>query len=142
MLQGHIAQSLAPPGPLRIEITSIDSGPVLGKARKVVARVWEPTGDLTWVWRTIDAAAVSAGFARDGDRFLPHVTLGRIQPPQRITTVELQSAVFAVEFPAAFATSEIALIRSEVTPHGSAHSRVGVIRLPEGSRPALPSADW
>ena len=141
-LGAHITRSLTPPGPLQIEISPIAPDPQRRKTRRIVARIWEPTGDLTWVWRTIDVAARAAGFGPDCERCAPHITLGRVQPPQRITLVEIDAALLHAQLPGAFATSEIALIRSDVSPHGSKHSRVGLIRLPTGPRPTIPSVNW
>jgi 2'-5' RNA ligase len=142
VLGAHIMRSLTPPAPLQIQISSIKPDPLRGKTRRIVARIWEPIGDLTWVWRTIDVAARAAGFAPDGERFSPHITLGRVQPAQRIRAADLETGLFEAQLSLAFAASEIALIRSDVSPHGAEHSRAGVIRLPTGPRPTIPSVNW
>ena len=59
-----------------------------------VTRGGERLSDLAAI---AEDAARSAGFAAEGRRFTPHLTLSRIDPPQNITALLAQNHRYAIE---------------------------------------------
>ncbi|HJQ25005.1 MAG TPA: RNA 2',3'-cyclic phosphodiesterase [Blastocatellia bacterium] len=76
----------------------------------------------------VEAELEREGFAREGRRFAPHLTIARVRDPFKAqATVEaLQAAGFAAE---TFRATEVVVMRSELHPSGSIYTPQAVVPL-------------
>ncbi len=77
---------------------------------------------LNRLQRDIDVRLAGCGFDIEARPFRPHLTLGRLKAPQTLSGLEdfvAQGAEFAA---GSFVTSELVLMKSELTPQGAVHT--------------------
>ena len=77
--------------------------------------------ELRRLHANVEAELEREGFAREGRRFAPHLTIARVRDPfkSRATVEGLQAAGFAAE---SFRAAEVIVMRSELHPAGSIYT--------------------
>ena len=78
-------------------------------------------------FNAVESACLSAGFKRDERPFHPHITLGRVKgniPESLITKIE--NTTFE---PLQFLCTELLIMKSDLSPSGSAYSQLSSIPL-------------
>lgn len=123
------------PPPLALTLADIVPMPARRGGRPIAVSVWEGTGDLNWVRTTCDDVARSAGAGQETERFVPHIALGHVRPPQRVTARELVDYLDGRWTEMEFKATSITLVRSQLSPNGSNYSAVGRLKLPAVGRP-------
>ncbi len=93
------------------------------KMPRVVTLSMDQSGTLSAVYDFIQESTEKTGIGRDKRSFLPHITIGRVKSSFRIG--EELRPVETIES----TISEIALIRSELTPRGSVYRTMEVCSL-------------
>ncbi|MCW2849228.1 MAG: thpR [Marmoricola sp.] len=137
----RLAAAAAKRHPVEARITGGGAFPDPAGARVLFAGLSTDAEELTRMATGARNAVSTAGVEVDGQRFRPHVTLGRMNRPMELTSwVRLLDAY---EGPA-WSIDELALVASHLGegPRGRArHELVGTFSLgPAGSGPAPPAA--
>lgn len=98
------------------------------KARVLWIGLTDLPDPLRRLHANIEAELASEGFAREGKRFAPHLTIGRVRDPLKAvrTVAELMAAGFDAE---TFHAAEVIVMQSELNPAGSIYTPQAVIRL-------------
>ena len=100
---------------------------LLGK-RVVSIAVGSDSNTVFTLEVAIDTECEKLGFAREGRRFHPHLTLGRIRRPE--ATHELAKHFLQTQIePLSFEVREIVLYESELGPGGSVYRKVDTFKL-------------
>lgn len=83
----------------------------------------EPSDPLTQLQERVVQAARLAGCSPEARRYLPHVTLGRFPPPDRVSAMRLERAVIdGAGFSAGpWEVQDFALWQSRLGPKGARH---------------------
>jgi len=128
-IESHLSTRLFPP-PLDIEIPSLMLIPPRGRTRVIAAEVREPTGGLTCMYRTLDDIGAKAGIPAEPERFLPHVTLGRLRPPRRVRQSELDEYASDLWESLKFKADKVELIHSTLSSSGPSYKILRIVTLP------------
>jgi len=121
--------------PFQIQIGGPGVFPNLRRPQVLWVAVEGEVEQLITLYRGIDQALISLGFAPESRPFTPHLTLGRLRerasPQERKRIGEL---MMATEFESAPAMEvrEISLMKSRLTPQGAIYSRIASIELKGG----------
>jgi RNA 2',3'-cyclic 3'-phosphodiesterase len=109
--------------PFDLNIRGTGSLPPKGPPRVLWLGVSDPSGRFAELHRQAEDECARSGFARERKPFHPHLTVARLRSPagaRRLATLHQ-----GMEFEApAFTVTEIVLMRSELLPHGSRHTKL------------------
>ncbi|GAC1411998.1 MAG: hypothetical protein NVSMB53_08640 [Gemmatimonadaceae bacterium] len=83
--------------PFRIRFGELGAFPNTGRARVLWLGVPQGGEQLTALAAIAEAAARAAGFAPEGRRFTPHLTLSRLDPPQSVAALVANGHDLGVE---------------------------------------------
>ncbi len=109
--------------PFELKLRGTGAFPPSGLARVLWLGVVDPTGRLAELQKQVEDECAAAGFAREGKRFHPHLTIARLRRPEGARA--LAAAHKEMKFEAeAFNVSEIVLIKSELLPQGSRYTKL------------------
>ena len=129
------------PGPLTLKAAGVSAFGSLRRARIVWAGFVEEgvtegePGPLFRLQREVEAAARELGLPPETRPFVPHVTLGRLRAPSRLSAGDLDAAVPRApdaSWPSAFTVREFGLFASFLGPGGAVYERLG--RFPLAGR--------
>jgi 2'-5' RNA ligase len=101
--------------------------PPRGAARVLVVDLVGDVERLVELAAEIDDRCHAVGVPREGRKYRPHVTLGRMRPPRRV-----ERELFAAATPKAsgsFRIAEFVLMHSALSPKGSRYTRVASFPL-------------
>jgi 2'-5' RNA ligase len=112
------ASSVAP-----FTLTIADAGafPTHGPARVLWLGLRDSSGSLTRLQQSLEDECAAAGFKREGRSFHPHLTLARLRQPTGARTLAAQHQELGFQA-MELNVSKIALLRSELGPHGSRYT--------------------
>lgn len=96
--------------------------PPRGPARVLFASVLEGAEDLVAVQEAVERALAPLAFPREGRRFTPHLTLGRIRSPRNAAALREAAAALGADRLASFMVEAIDLMRSQLDPRGSIYT--------------------
>jgi 2'-5' RNA ligase len=104
--------------PFEIQFEQIGCFPNLSKARVIYWEVTESSGQLRQLNAMIETQLFSLGFAKERQRFKPHLTLGRIreQTQSPLLMIEIAALPLPVQI------KEMHLMKSELSPAGSRYT--------------------
>ncbi|MBN1152271.1 MAG: RNA 2',3'-cyclic phosphodiesterase [Dehalococcoidia bacterium] len=120
--------------PMNLKVGGLGAFPSSRAPRIVWAGLQGDVAPLVALARTIDEALYRIGYAREARAFAPHLTLARVRQEATQRTLSALSRAIIHTSPAvqsAFATSSIAVMRSQLTSTGAVYSRIA--GLPLGS---------
>lgn len=126
------------PGPLTLKASGVSAFGSLRRARIVwVGFVEEgvPEGEperLLRLQREVEAVARELGLPPETRPFVPHVTLGRLRAPSRLSAGDLRAAVPGTPdtaWSSAFTVREFGLFASSLGPGGAVYERLGSFPL-------------
>jgi 2'-5' RNA ligase len=125
------------PSPCSIALVGLTRIPEHGRARVIAARVTCATANLNEIHQGVVNACGKAETAvggseaarREQERFLPHVTLGRVRPPVWIRDGELDSVIEGAWPPMGFVVPSVALIQSVLSSAGPSYRRIAEMGL-------------
>lgn len=112
-----------------LKVAGAGAFPNLKNPRVLWIGVEDVSGNLARLQSELEDRLEFVGIPREGRRFQPHLTIGRIRSPRRIR--ELADRVNALkvlpfgEFP----LEEIILFRSDLKPEGAVHAQIFKSRL-------------
>jgi 2'-5' RNA ligase len=123
------------PPPLSLTLLEPIPMPAHRGGRPVAVSVWEGTGDLNWIHTICHDAARAIAVGDEEKPFVPHVTLARVRPIQRVTSLEIDKYVDGRWAEMNFIADSITLFRSDLSPGGSSYHPLGRLTLPAVGRP-------
>jgi len=89
----------------------------------------DPSPQLDDLFAEIDATLSEAGFEKEGRKFSPHLTIGRVRDRRDIDPVIRELATYKDVFFGTIEVREILLMKSVLKPSGAEYSRAAVIAL-------------
>ena len=122
-----------PPGPLTLKAAEVSAFGSLRRARIVWVGLAEPAvpegapGRLPRLQAEVEAVARELGLPPETRPFVPHVTLGRLRAPARLSAGDLAAAVPRAPdaaWSAAFPVTELGLFASSLRPAGAVYERL------------------
>lgn len=129
------------PGPLTLRASEISAFGSLRRARIVWAGLAEEgvsenaPGGLVSLYRVVEAVARDLGLPPETRPFVPHVTLGRLRVPSRLSAQDLSAARPRppdAAWSAAFTVKEFGLFASFLGSGGAVYERLDRFPLAEG----------
>jgi 2'-5' RNA ligase len=119
--------------PFDLTVEEPGAFPPHGQPRVLWLGIVDASGSLALMQRELETECAAVGFARESRPFKPHLTLARLRSPQGAR--ELAAAHRATPFePQRFKVSELALMRSELSPRGSRYTPLSRHALGGGAR--------
>lgn len=117
--------------PFRIEVEGAGAFPPRGAPRVLWLGVNDLEGRLAELHARIESEFAAAGFPKESRPFRPHLTLARLRKPAGATA--LAAAHKERPFKTAdISVSELAVIRSELSPRGSRYTAISRHPLNQG----------
>lgn len=136
-LQAMLAQAAGTVEPFSLQMGGLGAFPNPQRPRVVWAGVRGDLESLRKLQRAVEAGSQALGFQPDKRGFNPHLTLGRVNQPQRPADQMALSRMMAqARVPAGgdFRLERLRLYRSELTPGGAVYTPI--FTAPLGSRNA------
>jgi 2'-5' RNA ligase len=114
--------------PFKIEVSGAGCFPSSHRPRVLWVGIARLSDDLKRLHAGIEKNLARCGFARDDNKFSPHLTIGRVRSPKNASQVaeRLIAGGFEAE---SFTTREVIVMRSELSAGGSIYTPQAVIRL-------------
>jgi len=119
---GEAARSVQP---FEMEVAGVSGFPPRGVPRVIHVGVAEPTGALAALHESVEAAlADGLGVAREARRYVPHITLGRVQRRRLCPPLDaMRHEAGPPDFGTVTVTSFV-LMESDLRPTGAVHTVV------------------
>jgi 2'-5' RNA ligase len=115
------SRAVAGLAPFSVHVEHTRVFPEHGKPRVLWIGINDLSGKLVELHSRLEDEAAQAGFAREGRRFQPHLTLARLRQPRDART--LADAHQQIKFDSvSIAVSELLVIRSELSNEGSKYT--------------------
>src|SRR5438552_1072763 len=111
---------------LTISVAKLGALPPHGRAKVLMADLAGQADELAKLFDSIEGACEPLGFAREQRRFHPHITLGRLRMPRRVSH-EIEAVKLKPSEP--FEVREFLLMQSHLTSKGSEYQRVTSVGL-------------
>jgi len=90
----------------------------------------DPSGKLSALQESFDAACAAAGFPKDERPYRPHLTIARIRKPEGAR--RLADAHLNTNFPlVAITLNELIVFRSELSSQGSKYTAISRHQIPD-----------
>jgi 2'-5' RNA ligase len=105
----------------QLSIRGTGAFPPSGNPRVLWLGVLDSSGRLQELHRRLEQECERAGFAREGKRFHPHLTIARLRSPDGARSIASLHKSNEFESPA-FPVNEIILMKSDLGPHGSRYT--------------------
>jgi 2'-5' RNA ligase len=86
--------------------------------------------ELVRLHDSLEAEMHSLGFEREGRRFAPHLTIGRLRSPRNGAALVQKLIEIGFE-PESYVANDLIVMRSELKPTGSIYTPISVVRLQE-----------
>jgi len=115
-------------GPLEITIAGAGCFPSARSLRVLWIGLREVPDDLKRLYEAIEDEMAGCGFEREGRRFAPHLTIGRMRSQHNARPLAERLLLTGFE-PESFKASEIAVMRSDLKPTGSIYTPLAVVPL-------------
>jgi RNA 2',3'-cyclic 3'-phosphodiesterase len=119
--------------PAEIEVGGLGGFPSAASARVIWVGAREETGTLDRVYNVLDKGADKCGFAREGRKYRPHITVGRARKKPAALPVDLLETIFA-SGTITMDADEIVLYESILNTTGAEYRVIQRVRA--GSQPA------
>ncbi len=132
-LQGSLAGAAKASAPVRLAIAGVGAFPNLRRPRVVWIGV-EPDPKLELLQHDVETACADLGYKMDGRPFRPHITLGRLQAPERTQLRALARAAGRVDFTRTVEATTLDLMLSEPGRDGSRYTALAALPLSGGGR--------
>ena len=117
--------------PFELALGDVGAFPSLGRARTLFVGVGGDTKTLAELRDGMEAELSKVGFRRDGRRFSPHITVGRIR--DRVSRSDGRAVVRAAQSVdyarAAFRVGAVRLFQSTLTPDGAVYEPLATVQL-------------
>lgn len=114
--------------PFDIVLNSIGSFPDLGSPKIIwIGSLREENAPLSACFAVVDEYCAAAGFKKEERPFLPHITLGRVKG--KISEVLIKKIETITFEPLQFLCTELLIMKSDLSPSGSAYSQQFIIPL-------------
>lgn len=116
--------------PFELVLHGTGAFPPSGSPRVLWLGVSDPAGLLNKLHAQVEEECSRIGFGRERKRFNPHLTIARLRSHEGASLIAAlhKSLEFEAE---AFTVTEIVLIKSELLPQGSRHTRLSHHKLRE-----------
>ena len=111
---------------MSLAISHLSQLPPNGAARVLMAGVEDSDQSLAKLFGAIEYTVEPLGFAREKRKFRPHITLGRMRMPRRVSR-ELERVKLEPTRP--FEVKEFVLMQSVLSNVGSQYTRVMTVHL-------------
>jgi 2'-5' RNA ligase len=114
--------------PFTVQYKGLGCFPNRRDPRVVWAGMEDPLSELRTLFTEIDGAMAHYGFERERRAFHPHVTLGRVRSPRRITELLATMETITLESPPV-TVHQLELVKSTLQPSGSVYSLIAAMKL-------------
>jgi 2'-5' RNA ligase len=122
-LSGALERAASVINPFELSLEDTGAFPPHGLPRVLWLGVTDSSGRLDELHKRVEDECASAGFAKERKRFHPHLTIARLRSPEGAR--RLAGLHKALKFEAqSFRVAEIVLIKSELLPQGSRHTKL------------------
>jgi RNA 2',3'-cyclic 3'-phosphodiesterase len=116
-------------GPFRLEVKGVGTFPNPKNARVVWIGLSGDIEKLTKLQAAVEDAMVRMGLAREGRKFTPHLTLGRIKFIRlRDKWIKTLDEIKNISLPV-FDVTAVSLMKSELKPSGALYTEMGSVVL-------------
>jgi 2'-5' RNA ligase len=125
-------EAVVPHAPFHIDLSGFGAFPDLNRPRVLWVGIENEDGGLLRVQSALEDRLVDLGFEREGRRFHPHVTLGRVGRNVRGREArELGKRLggFEIDRLGGIDVSQVWLIRSELKPSGAVYTQMAAAAL-------------
>ena len=85
--------------------------------------------ELAALYRDIEDSLQALGFAKEGRKFSPHLTMGRVKERTGKALLDKELATFKDTFFGTIEAKEILLMKSELEPTGAEYSKIAGFAL-------------
>ncbi len=127
-LVDEIRVSLEPAGarfaPFVVSLKEIDAFPSKRRARVVIVRLNQGTGEMKAVYEAVEERLAGFDFEREAREYTPHATLGRMKVPHPFPDGDLPALEQMT-----FTVDGIVLFKSKLTPSGAIYTPVWKIKF-------------
>jgi 2'-5' RNA ligase len=121
-------KKLSPYAPFYIKISGVGYFPG-GKNPRVIWIGIEEPGSLADIYREVEEVMVNIGYPREKRPFSPHLTIGRVRSPKRMSeTLRRLEELRTVSFEG-FEVKAVKLMKSDLKPGGAEYSELARILL-------------
>jgi 2'-5' RNA ligase len=119
-----VEEAASPAQPFVLVLSDLGTFPNLRRPRVIWVGVHEGHDETVELQKRIEDALESRGFPREGRRFSPHITIGRVKKPphpQSGLAERIERGSFVSD---SMAVSSIAVMRSVLRPEGPIYTRL------------------
>jgi 2'-5' RNA ligase len=113
-----------------LECAGVGAFPSADRPRTIWLRIEDPEGQLESLVGSVESQLKRLGFPREARRFVPHITMGRIQHGRRnLGDLTTELAKHAEARLGDVVVDELVVFSSELTPGGSIYTALGRAEL-------------
>lgn len=113
-LEGHSS--------FEMSIEGIGGFPNGNRPRVVWAGIREGSKELVELAESVDEGLSELAIPKDRQRFVPHITLGRMRSPKGLGDLALKMSLYDWKEPLRSAVESVSLMKSVLTPRGAQYS--------------------
>ncbi len=126
-----LAEAVCGHAPFTVTIAGAGGFPNLVRPRVLWAGIAAGESGLVALATAVENALAARGFPREPRPFHPHLTLGRLRSSAGIVPLLVRLDAHADDDFGAMDVTEIALYRSELSPHGTKYCKLRAAKLAE-----------
>ncbi len=131
-IKGALYKKLSHYAPFYIKIGGVGYFPE-GRNPRVIWIGIEEQGSLADIYSDVEEVMLKFGYPREARPFSPHLTIGRVRSPRRVTEVVKRLDEFRTMDFDGFEVRDVTLMKSELKPGGAEYTGLAAISL-EGGR--------
>ncbi|MEJ2307218.1 MAG: RNA 2',3'-cyclic phosphodiesterase, partial [candidate division WOR-3 bacterium] len=109
--------------PFDVSLKNVGAFPSTRKARILWVGIEEGEDNLIELFKAIDNKTSELGFEKEGRKFIPHITFGRVKKGKYSLTENIEFSFHP------FPVKEITLFKSTLTPKGAIYETISAIPL-------------